>query len=61
MLTVSYLHYLRGLSLCTANLPEGPIKISEDDVPTDYMKAVIYTGQQSIRLDGTTGPSLDQE
>ena len=38
-----------ALALCTANLEEGPIKISEDDVPADYFKTVTWTGSGSSR------------
>ena len=31
-------------ALCTKNLPEGPIKLSEDHTPSDNFKAVIYDG-----------------
>jgi hypothetical protein len=44
-------------ALCTANIPEGPIKLSEDQTPSDHFKAVTYTGNgvggsQSIRSVG---------
>ena len=30
-------------ALCTANLPEGPIKLSQDQTPSDHFKAVTWT------------------
>ena len=33
-----------ALALCTQNLPEGPIKLSQDETPSDNFKAVKYTG-----------------
>ena len=35
------------ISLCTANLPEGPIKLSQDQTPSDHFKAVKYTGNNT--------------
>jgi hypothetical protein len=35
---------LEFYSLCTANIPEGPIKLSQDQTPSDNFKAVTYAG-----------------
>jgi len=43
-----------ALSLCTANIPSGPIDIANDDVPSDYMKAVTYTGNNTAGHQITT-------
>ena len=41
-----------ALALCTANIPSGPIDIANDDVPSDYMKAVKYTATSgALNLD----------
>jgi len=48
-----------ALALCTANIPEGTIKLSQDQTPSDNFKAVTWTGQTvggaMTAWDGTTG------
>ena len=34
-------------ALCTANLPEGPIKLIQDQTPSDHFKAVTWVGDGS--------------
>ena len=36
-----------ALALCTANLPEGYIKLSQDQTPSDHFKAVTWVGTES--------------
>ena len=38
-----------ALALCTQNIPSGPIDIANDDVPSDYFKAVTYIGNGSTQ------------
>ena len=49
----------KALALCSKNIPSGPINVHNDDVPSDYMKAVTWTGQtvggSMTSWDGTTG------
>jgi hypothetical protein len=45
-----------ALALCTKNIPEGPIKLSQDETPSDHFKTVLYTGKTTIN-DGTVDPN----
>jgi len=46
-----------AMALCTQNLPEGPIKLSQDQTPSDNFKAVTWTGQVDSTIYQRTGAS----
>ena len=46
---------LEFYSLCTKNLPSGPIDVHNDDIPADYFKAVTWRG------DNVNGRQIDTD